>query len=244
MADNTIRIKIEIKQPDLRRRLYEIIRSTQGMQFQKPQDTRGADLLIFELGDDTENEFQHIRSLLNSDAVAEVFLISENSDPEVLLQAIKTGAKEFFLLPLKEEEVQQALEKFKKKRKRANRSKDAPEIGQIITVIGSKGGDRNNYDRRKSGSHPGSEKECSIRGPDRHEYVVWRNTALSGTQAKLSLGRNNQEYFPARFHLFNEHPFQTLFRSSCPPVPWQFEWFRIRGPGDDGPSYRFHARAF
>ncbi|MDL1979566.1 MAG: AAA family ATPase [Deltaproteobacteria bacterium] len=140
MADNTIRIKIEIKQPDLRRRLYEIIRSTQGMQFQKPQDTRGADLLIFELGDDTENEFQHIRSLLNSDAVAEVFLISENSDPEVLLQAIKTGAKEFFLLPLKEEEVQQALEKFKKKRKRANRSKDAPEIGQIITVIGSKGG--------------------------------------------------------------------------------------------------------
>ncbi|MFV9692130.1 MAG: hypothetical protein ACNY01_14395, partial [Desulfobacteria bacterium] len=95
MADNTIRIKIEVKKPDLRRRLYEIIRSTQGMEFQKPQDTRGADLLIFELGDDTENEFQHIRSLLNSDAVAEVFLISENSDPEVLLQAIKTGAKEF-----------------------------------------------------------------------------------------------------------------------------------------------------
>lgn len=139
MPDNTIRIKIEVKKTGLKRKLDEIIRSIEGMHVQMSQDTRRADLLIFELANDTENEFQHIQSLLNSDMVAEVFLISENSDPAVLMRAIKTGAKEFFTLPLKEEEVKQALKEFKKKIKRAD-CKNSPEIGQIITVIGSKGG--------------------------------------------------------------------------------------------------------
>ena len=139
MSDNIIQIKIEVKKPDLRRKLDEIIRSVEGMHVQMSHDTRRADLLVFELGNDTDKEFQHIQSLLNSDSVAEVFLISENSDPAVLMQAIKTGAKEFFTLPLKEKEVKIALKEFKKKIKKANR-RNSPEIGQIITVVGSKGG--------------------------------------------------------------------------------------------------------
>ena len=137
--NNTIRIKIEVKQAGLGRKLDEIISSTGRMHVQKAQDTRRADLLIFELGDDTANEFQYIESLLNSDAVAEVFLISENSVPAVLLQAIRTGAKEFFPQPINEKEVRQALEKFKDRRDKPGR-KDPDGIGRIITVIGSKGG--------------------------------------------------------------------------------------------------------
>ena len=139
MSNNTIQIKIEVKKPGLRKKLDEIICSVEGMHVQMSHDTRRADLLIFELGIDIDKEFQHIQSLLNSDAAAEVFLISENSDPAVLMQAIKTGAKEFFTLPLKEEEVKQALKELKKKIKRANR-RNSPKIGQIITVVGSKGG--------------------------------------------------------------------------------------------------------
>jgi len=100
MADTTIWIKIETKKADLRRKLEGIIRSIKGMKIQVPNDTHQDTLLIFEMGDDIDNEFQHIRSLLNSDEVAEVFLISKNSDPAVLMQAIKIGAKEFFLLAL------------------------------------------------------------------------------------------------------------------------------------------------
>ena len=139
MSDNTILVKIEVKKPDLRKKLDEIISSVEEMYVQMPHDTRQADLLIFELGDDTENDFQHIQSLLNSDMVAEVFLISENPDPAVLMRAIKTGVKEFFTLPLREEEVKQALKKFKQKLKISDREK-SPKIGQIITIIGSKGG--------------------------------------------------------------------------------------------------------
>jgi pilus assembly protein CpaE len=137
--NNTIRIKIEVKQAGLRRKLDEIISSSGRMQVQRAQDTRRADLLIFELGDDTANEFQYIESLLNSDAVAEVFLISENSVPAVLLQAIRTGAKEFLPQPINEGELRQALEKFKDRRDKPGR-KDPDGIGRIITVIGSKGG--------------------------------------------------------------------------------------------------------
>jgi pilus assembly protein CpaE len=137
--NNTIRIKIEVKQAGLGRKLDEIIGSIGRMQVQRPQDTRRADLLIFELGDDTANEFQYIESLLNSEAVAEVFLISENSVPAVLLQAIRTGAKEFFPQPINEKELRQALEKFKDRRDKPGR-KDPDGIGRVITVIGSKGG--------------------------------------------------------------------------------------------------------
>jgi len=139
MSDNMIQIKIEVKKPGLRKKLDEIICSVEGMHVQMSHDTRRADLLIFELGNDIDKEFQYIRSLLNSDAAAEVFLISKNSDPAVLMQAIKTGAKEFFILPLKEEEVKIALKELKKKIKRANR-RNSPKIGQIISVVGSKGG--------------------------------------------------------------------------------------------------------
>jgi pilus assembly protein CpaE len=139
MADTTIWIKIETKKADLRRKLEGIIRSIEGMKVQVPNDTRQDSLLIFEMGDDIDNEFQHIQSLLNSDEVADVFLISKNPDPAVLMQAIKIGAKEFFLLPLKEEEVRQALEKFKEKREQINRKK-SPQLGKIITIFGSKGG--------------------------------------------------------------------------------------------------------
>ena len=139
MSDNTILVKIEVKKPDLRKKLDEIISSVEEMDVQMPQDTHRADLLIFDLGDDTENDFQHIQSLLNDDVAAEVFLISENPDPAVLMRAIKTGTKEFFTLPLKEGEVKQALKKFKQKIKSADR-KNSPKIGQIITIIGSKGG--------------------------------------------------------------------------------------------------------
>jgi pilus assembly protein CpaE len=137
--NNTIRIRIEVKQAGLRRKLDEIISSTGRMQVQRAQDTRRADLLIFELSDDTANEFQYIESLLNSDAVAEVFLVSENSVPAVLLQAIRTGAKEFFPQPINEGELRQALERFKDRRDKPGR-KDPDGIGRIITVIGSKGG--------------------------------------------------------------------------------------------------------
>jgi pilus assembly protein CpaE len=75
---------------------------------------------------------------MDSNSVEEVFLSAENPDPKTLMRAIKCGAKEFFCQPLEEEEVEQALEKFRKRRKPTQ--KRTLKSGQIIQVVGSKGG--------------------------------------------------------------------------------------------------------
>jgi pilus assembly protein CpaE len=91
------------------------------------------------LGDDTEKDFQVINSLIDVDAIGEVFYTSRHSDPAVLVQAMRTGAKEFFSQPIKEQDVRQALEKLRERRDKT-RIKKPVKIGQIIELLGSKGG--------------------------------------------------------------------------------------------------------
>jgi pilus assembly protein CpaE len=131
MPNDTMRVKVEAKDPDLGSQLEDIIRSVEGFSVQRSDNTRPADLLIFELGDDTEKDFEVIHSLLDVDAIGEVFYTSRHTDQAVLLRAMRTGAKEFFSQPIKEQEVKQALEKFKE-RKNKTRTTEPGNIGQII----------------------------------------------------------------------------------------------------------------
>ena len=139
MPNNTVYVKVETKDPNLGTELEDIIRSVEGFSVQGSDDVRRADLLIFELGDDTEKDFQVIHSLLEVDAIGEVFYTSRHSDPALLVQAMRTGGKEFFSQPIKEQEVRKALENFRE-RKNKTRIKEPGNIGQIIELIGSKGG--------------------------------------------------------------------------------------------------------
>lgn len=139
MPNNTVKVKVEAKDQSLARELEDIIRSVEGFGVQRSDDTRRADLLIFELGDDTDKDFQVIHSLLDVDAIDDVFYTSRHSDPAVLVQAMRTGGKEFFSQPIKEKEVRQALEKLREKRDKT-RIKEPVKIGQIIELLGSKGG--------------------------------------------------------------------------------------------------------
>lgn len=139
MPDTTLWVNVRVKNVGVRRELAEIIQSEGAFRVQNAGDDRRPDLLIFELGKDTERDFQLIQSLLNEDAVGEVFLTSETAAPAVLLQAMRIGAKEFFFQPLKEEEVRQALERFKERRGRST-PQEPERFGHIINVMGSKGG--------------------------------------------------------------------------------------------------------
>jgi pilus assembly protein CpaE len=139
MLEKTLHVKVEAKDPSLTRELAEIVRSVEGFSVQRPDATGRADLLIFELGNDTEKDFHIVRSLLDVDAIGEVFYTSRNSDRSVLLQAMRTGAKEFFSQPVREQEVRQALENFREKRQKT-KQKEPVKTGQIIELIGSKGG--------------------------------------------------------------------------------------------------------
>jgi len=139
MNDNTIKVKIAATNLDTKLKLDEIIRSTEGFRVYKSGNDHKPDLLIFELGKDAEKDFQVIESLINSGSVGEVFLTAEKTSQRLLLRAIRTGAKEFFSHPLKEQEVREALEKFKGRREEPSQ-REPLKSGQIIGVIGSKGG--------------------------------------------------------------------------------------------------------
>jgi pilus assembly protein CpaE len=140
MSPDTVSVKLEIKNQKVREEFVEVISSIEGFHVvQRSDDPAHADLLIFEIGSDLEKEFQLIHSLQGLGTVGEVFLTSPHSDPAVLVQAIRTGAKEFLSQPMNREEVRQALERFEERR---GRSKGQPhaKTGHIINVTGAKGG--------------------------------------------------------------------------------------------------------
>ena len=139
MQNGIYAIKLVLKSRKLSKKLVEIIRAAGGFEVLKEGDTRKPDLLIFELGKDAEKEMGLIGSLLDADEVGEVFLTSDVAEPAVLMQAIRVGAKEFFTQPIKAEEVIQALQKFRGRRKDSV-LKGEGKPGQIISVFGSKGG--------------------------------------------------------------------------------------------------------
>ncbi len=139
MQNGIYAIKLVLKSRKLSKKLVEIIRAAGGFEVLKEGDTRKPDLLIFELGKDAEKELGLIESLLDTDEVGEVFLTSDVAEPSVLMQAIRVGAKEFFSQPIKAEEVIQALQKFRGRRKDSV-LKGEGKPGQIISVFGSKGG--------------------------------------------------------------------------------------------------------
>ncbi len=139
MSDNIICTKIAVRNSGLRKKFEEIVASTEGYQVQSSDNKHRPDLLIFEVGTDTEKEFRVIESLLNSNSVGEVFLTSENTEQSVLLNAMRIGAKECFSQPLEKQEVIRALERFKTRRKKSGHQENV-KSGQIIDVIGSKGG--------------------------------------------------------------------------------------------------------
>jgi len=138
MALNMDNIKLDIKDPAIAKQFSEIIGAVKGCRIIKSDDTLTPDLQIFEINGNRE-EFNLIQSRLDSGKYHEIFLTSEKTDPEMLMQAIRIGVKEFFPQPIKRSEVEQALNRFKERRALA-----APvalqKSGTLISVVGSKGG--------------------------------------------------------------------------------------------------------
>lgn len=139
MAEDKILVKLEIKDPKLKSQFENVLRSVKGFNIQGAMSKERTDLLIFELGDEVDKELKNIKGLMNSGEVGELYFVSDHSDQTVLLQIIRTGAREFFSPPVKDEEIKQALQESKERRIEIEGRKTFKE-GKIINVIGSKGG--------------------------------------------------------------------------------------------------------
>ncbi|UCD32416.1 MAG: AAA family ATPase [Desulfobacterales bacterium] len=139
MSVEKISVRLKIKTPQLKQQFKKNLRSIAGFNISNGIFSHRIDLLIFELGDEIEKDFEHIHVLRNSGEIDEVFFISDHYDEVVVRQAMRAGAKEFFSQPIEDKEIKGALETLKEKRL-SMVGNDSPKNGQIIHVIGSKGG--------------------------------------------------------------------------------------------------------
>lgn len=139
MQNDDLKIRIEAKNPDVARKLERVVRSLEGVQVQSSGTGIGVGLLIFELGEDVDRDLAYVESLLNTNAVGEAFLTYHTRTSDILLKAIRTGAKEFLSQPIGEEEVKEAVLRCKKRRDAGN-NKEPAKAGKVVSVIGSKGG--------------------------------------------------------------------------------------------------------
>lgn len=140
MNENVILIRLEINQPKVKEDLQEVISSMEEFELQESGAPSACDVLILEIGEDPKKEFQLIHKIQDSGVVREIFLTSPHLDPNLLLQALRGGAKEFFSQPIKKDEIKEALLKFRERREKTKFDGEKKKKGKIIDVIGSKGG--------------------------------------------------------------------------------------------------------
>jgi pilus assembly protein CpaE len=139
MLNNGLMVKVEIKNKNARNLLESVVRAIDDLHLAGADEAQHVNLLIYEIGANTDEAFNHVESLLHANVVDEVFLTSVHADQELLMRAIRTGVKEFLMQPLNEEEVRQSLERFKERQDKSS-SVVPLKPGHIINVIGAKGG--------------------------------------------------------------------------------------------------------
>lgn len=129
---NGTTVRLEIRNLQIRAEMEKIVQSIRGLQLANGKVPAG--LLIHEIGSDPMQDFELVQKLVQAGAAHEIFLTSARTEPEILLHALRSGAKEFFVQPLKADEVRATLERY------AARSASGLRKGQVVYLAGSKGG--------------------------------------------------------------------------------------------------------
>jgi pilus assembly protein CpaE len=132
-------VRLEIRDGKIRKDLEETISSLEGFRIQRSFSIP-SDILILEIRDNSPKEFQLIQDVQTSRMAMEVFLTSSRLEPDLLIQALRVGAKEFFSQPIQGEEVKAALLKFKERKEKNDVPERKKKKGKILDVVGSKGG--------------------------------------------------------------------------------------------------------
>jgi len=118
-----------------------IVASVGGLRVKSIDEKGGCDLFIVD-SDEQNKELKFVNNIISSGVAREVFLTSQDKSPDILIEAMRVGVKEFIPQPIQEEDLRIALLKFK-----ARAEKETAKVatvparkGKIINVLGSKGG--------------------------------------------------------------------------------------------------------
>ena len=143
MPSRTLSVKIMAKATETERKLREILSSIDGFSVTSDDYSGSSDILILEVVDPPEKDFQFAKVAQKTGRSRAIFLTSKITQPEVLLEAFKLGIKGFFPQPLDKKFVQESLINYRgsfKEQIEENPAQHEVELGQIVNFFGSKGG--------------------------------------------------------------------------------------------------------
>lgn len=135
-----ISVKLSIKTAVVQHTLEGIIKEMPKFSMAVDDKANYVDILVLEVGQNLDVEFEAVRSFVQDGIVGTVFLTSSLGTPEILLNALRYGAKEFFQQPINHEEVVAAFAKVADQMLIGGPKSDSRASGKIITVMGTKGG--------------------------------------------------------------------------------------------------------
>lgn len=136
-----ISVKLSVKTAVVNHTLEEIIKEFPEFSLQVEGKATYVDILVLEVGENLDVEFEAVRSFLREGIVGTIFLTSSIRTPEILLNALRFGAKEFFHQPIDHDEVKEAFAKVVDQGISGSESDaDSRSPGKIISVMGAKGG--------------------------------------------------------------------------------------------------------
>jgi pilus assembly protein CpaE len=134
-------VRVETRSHRLRNQMEGIVASVGGLRVKSIDEKGGCDLFIVD-SDEQNKELKFVNNIISSGVAREVFLTSQDKSPDILIEAMRVGVKEFIPQPIQEEDLRIALLKFKARaEKETAKVATAPaRKGKIINVLGSKGG--------------------------------------------------------------------------------------------------------
>lgn len=138
--ENRLTTRLAIKTPEVLRDIREVISTLDDFVLSDDPNATRVDVLVLEIGSDPDTELRTIRALLEEGVVGTLFITSSVTTSDILLPALRTGAKEFFQQPIVPDEVREAFLQVKRQGSGQTGGTAPPRNGRLISVLGAKGG--------------------------------------------------------------------------------------------------------
>lgn len=134
-------VDISVSNADCKSTLTKCLKKIEGLRFRESQSAEMANLVIMDLAENPEETFSLIRDMTNMGKCPEIFLTAPMPDSAVLLEAMRSGAKEFLAQPIQDQEVGRAIQRYWERATTQNEKNQVEKTqGSLIAFFGGKGG--------------------------------------------------------------------------------------------------------
>lgn len=135
------KVELSIQCAETKKALEEIVAGNEEFQLKDNKDTTSPSILILELQENPSETFSVIRDLVKAARNTEIFLTASKLDSAVLLEAMRSGAKEYLAQPIQKKEVEDAFARFQERALAIPETSDATrKEGKVLAFFGGKGG--------------------------------------------------------------------------------------------------------